>query len=220
MRSSRLALTALVVANVVPLIGVVALGWKVYDVMLIYWLENGVVGAFTLLRMVTAGRNAASTLFMGPFFTVHYGMFWLVHGVFVVTLFGPAGPFGGPSSAGTAAAPTLPFALPIAGEIPLVPGAVWALAALGLSHGVSFVQNWLLGGERDGVDPGALMPRPYGRVVVLHLTLIAGGFFVIALGAPVLALVLMVVLKIGVDAAAHLRSHAAARGAGPVWRPT
>ena len=207
-------------ANVVPLIGVVALGWGVYDVMLIYWLENGVVGAFTLLRMVTAGRTPASVLFMGPFFTVHYGMFWLVHGVFVVSLFGPAGPFVGSTGGAPAPGPTLPFPLPIAGEIPLVAGAGWALAALGLSHGVSFVQNWLLGGERDGVDPGALMQRPYGRVVVLHLTLIAGAFFVMALGAPVLALVSMVVLKIGVDAAAHLRSHASARGAGPAWRPT
>jgi hypothetical protein len=218
-RSSRPALAALVAANVVPLFGVVALGWGVYDVMLIYWLENGVVGAFTLLRMATAGRNPASVLFMGPFFTVHYGMFWLVHGVFVVTLFGPAGPFGGTPDGPAASGPALPFALPIAGEIPLVAGAGWALAALVLSHGVSFVQNWLMGGERDGVDPGALMPRPYGRVVVLHLTLIAGGFFVMALGAPVLALALMVALKIGVDAAAHLRSHASARGANRAWRP-
>jgi hypothetical protein len=214
-----LALAALVAANVLPLVGVVALGWGVYDVMLIYWLENGVVGAFTLLRMATAGRNPASVLFMGPFFTVHYGMFWLVHGVFVVTLFGPAGPFGGAPDGPAAAGPALPFALPIAGEIPLVAGAGWAVAALVLSHGVSFVQNWLLGGERDGVDPGALMQRPYGRVVVLHLTLIAGGFFVMALGAPLLALALMVALKIGVDVAAHLRSHAAARGARPAWRP-
>ena len=121
------------------------------------------------------------------------------------------GPFGGPGAGAPTAGPTLPFPLPIAGEIPLVAGAGWALAALVLSHGVSFVQNWLLGGERDGVDPGALMQRPYGRVVVLHLTLIAGGFIVLALGAPALALVLMVALKIGVDAAAHLRSHAAAR---------
>jgi hypothetical protein len=218
-RSSRLALAVLVAANLVPLAGVAALGWRVYDVMLIYWLENGVVGAFTLLRMATAGRAPLAVLAVGPFFTVHYGMFWLVHGVFVVSLFGPAGPFGEPVPA-AGPGPVLPFALPIVGEIPLVPGAGWAIAALVLSHGVSFVQNWLLGGERDGVGPGALMPRPYGRVVVLHLTLIAGGFFVMALGAPLLALVLMVALKIGVDAAAHLRSHAAARGAPPAWRPT
>jgi hypothetical protein len=154
---------------------------------------------------------------MGPFFTVHYGMFWLVHGVFVVTLFGPTGPFAGP---GAVAGPSLPIALPITGEVPLVPGAGWAIAALLLSHGVSFVQTWLRGGERDGVGPATLMRRPYGRVLVLHLTLLLGGFLVVALGAPLLALVLMVAIKIGVDAAAHLRSHAAAHDATPSWRPT
>jgi hypothetical protein len=212
-RSSRLALVALVVANLVPLGGVLALGWGVYDVMLIYWLENGVVGLYTLARMATAGRHPLATALIGPFFVVHYGMFWLVHGVFVVTLFGPTGPFGTAAPSAAPVGPSLPFALPIVGEVPWVAGAGWALAGLLVSHGVSFVQNWLLGGERDGVEPREIMPRPYGRVVVLHLTLIGGGFVVMALGAPVLALVLMVALKIGVDAAAHLRSHDVAQPA-------
>lgn len=210
MRASRLALAALVAANLVPLAGVLTLGWGVYDVMLIYWLENGVIGIFTLARMATAGRSPWATLAMGPFFTVHYGLFWLVHGVFVVTLFGPSGPFGGASSA-PAAGGSSPLALPLVGGVPLLPGSGWALAALLLSHGVSFVHTWLLGGERLGVDPGSIMARPYGRVMVLHLTLIAGGFLVTVVGAPLLALVLMVVLKIGVDAAAHLRAHDLAR---------
>jgi hypothetical protein len=51
------------------------------------------------------------------------------------------------------------------------------------------------------------MGQPYARVVVLHLTIIGGGFLVMALGAPVLGLLLLVVLKIGVDLAAHLREH-------------
>ena len=213
MRSSRLALAALVAANLVPLLGVAALGWGVYDVMLIYWLENGVVGVYTLARMATAGRAPLATVVMGPFFVVHYGLFWLVHGVFVVTLFGPTGPFVGSVPTAASNGPSPAFALPIIGEVPWAAGAGWALAGLLLSHGVSFVQNWLLGGERDGVDPREIMARPYGRVMVLHLTLLGGGFVVSALGAPLLALVLMVALKIGVDAAAHLRSHDAARRA-------
>jgi hypothetical protein len=155
---------------------------------------------------------------IGPFFVVHYGMFWLVHGVFVVTLFGPTGPFGASAPSAGPIGPSLPVALPIVGEVPWVAGAGWALAGLLLSHGVSFVQNWLVGGERRGLDPRSIMALPYGRVVVLHLTLIGGGFVVMALGAPVLALVLMVALKIGVDAAAHLRSHDASRSVAEVSR--
>ena len=54
-KASPLALAALVAVNLVPLVGVAFLGWRLYDVMLLYWLENGVIGAFTLARMVTAG---------------------------------------------------------------------------------------------------------------------------------------------------------------------
>jgi hypothetical protein len=223
-KASPLALAALVAVNLVPLIGVAFLGWRLYDVMLLYWLENGVIGAFTLARMVTAGSAPASTLFFGPFFVVHYGMFWTVHGIFVVALFGGHGPFAGGD--GLAAAPLGPLAadpafgtslaLPLVGRIPVVEGLGVALAGLVLSHGVSFVQNWLLGGERREASPASIMPRPYGRVVVLHVTLLVGGFTVQLLGAPLVALVLMVAMKVGLDAAAHLREHRAARTApGP-----
>jgi hypothetical protein len=48
-------------------------------------------------------------------------------------------------------------------------------------------------------------------VVVLHLVIIGGGFAAMALGEPIAALVLLVVLKIVVDIAAHRREHAAAQ---------
>ena len=215
MKASPLALAALVAVNLIPLAGVAFLGWRLYDVMLLYWLENGVIGAFTLARMLTAGTARAATLVFGPFFVVHYGMFWMVHGIFVVTLFGGRGPFAfgdgfgpvpvGPGSGDPGFGSSLP--LPFMGSVPLVDGFAIALAGLVLSHGVSFVQNWLLGGERQGSTPASIMPRPYGRVVVLHLTLLFGGFAVQLSGAPLAALMLMVALKIGLDVAAHLREH-------------
>ncbi|MDZ7706958.1 MAG: DUF6498-containing protein [Trueperaceae bacterium] len=93
MNASRIALGALVAANLVPLIGVGFFDWRLYDVMLIYWLENGVIGVFTVARMATAAEERFSALALVPFFTVHYGLFWTVHGVFVVSLFGIDGSF-------------------------------------------------------------------------------------------------------------------------------
>jgi len=218
--ASRVALTALVAANLVPLIGVAFFGWRLYDVMLIYWLENGVIGAFTALRMATATEQRASALAFVPFFTLHYGLFWLVHGVFVVALFGPEGPFGAVTGAESGAAPAGTWlaapggpsiALPIVGAVPVAAGAAVAAVGLVVSHGVSFVRNWLAAGERDGRSPSSLMRQPYGRVVVLHVTLLVAGFAVTALGAPIAALVFMVVLKIVLDAAAHLSEHRRAR---------
>jgi hypothetical protein len=54
------------------------------------------------------------------------------------------------------------------------------------------------------------MGAPYARVVILHLTIIFGAFAVAILGQPIGALVVMVVLKAGVDLAAHLGERARA----------
>ena len=44
----------LVVANVVPLVGVLWFGWDLFGVMWLYWAENGIIGAYALLRILTA----------------------------------------------------------------------------------------------------------------------------------------------------------------------
>jgi hypothetical protein len=54
------------------------------------------------------------------------------------------------------------------------------------------------------------MARPYGRVVILHLTIIVGALLVGVLGQPIALLVLLVVLKTALDLVLHLRSHRAA----------
>lgn len=217
MRTRLVAPLALIVANLVPLVGVLFYDWRLLDVMMVYWLENGVIGTFNLARMVTAGRAPAAAVFFGPFFTVHYGMFWLVHGVFVVTLFGPGGFVGsapGVPDAALVSGSAAVLHLPITGAVPLSSGVLWAVASVALSHGASFVQNWFLGGERRRTSPADLMRRPYARVLVLHVTLLAGGFAVTALGRPVLALVLMVLLKIAMDVRAHRAEHRAPAAAG------
>jgi hypothetical protein len=207
--ASPVAIALLVVANLVPLVGVLLFGWSLTTIVALYWLENGVVGAFALARMATAegvdeggttasinGRTltaaelrdpASARVVLLPFFALHYGMFWLVHGVFVW------------------------FALPMIWEDmggatggPSLVACLWALPALVLSHGASFVYNWWLGGERYTSSPAREMSAPYGRVVILHVTIVLGAFVVAFLGSPIWALVLMVVLKTVADLAAHL----------------
>ena len=74
---------ALVLANAVPLAGVVALGWQVFPLVLLYWLENVVVGGFNVLRMLSArprdGVRWVAKAFLVPFFVVHFGLFTATH---------------------------------------------------------------------------------------------------------------------------------------------
>jgi len=188
----------LIAANLVPLVGVLFLGWTLFATLLLFWVENVTVGAFSVLQMLTARpRDPLSwglKLFMVPFFIVHYGIFTTVHGVFVMSIFGDA----------PAKVSQTPAAFYHAVQATGIGAAALALL---LSHGVSFMLNYIGQGQyRTAVLP-VLMMRPYGRVMVLHVVILLGGFLVQLAGSPVPALALLVVLKTGLDLGAHLREH-------------
>jgi hypothetical protein len=52
------------------------------------------------------------------------------------------------------------------------------------------------------------MMAPYRRIIVMHLTIIFGGWLVLLLETPAPALALLVALKTVVDLRAHRREHA------------
>jgi hypothetical protein len=62
-----------------------------------------------------------------------------------------------------------------------------------------------LRGKYRQIDAGALMHAPYQRILVLHIAIILGAFATIALGQSIFALVILILLKIAFDVAAHLR---------------
>jgi hypothetical protein len=93
-----LSSSALVAANAVPLGGVLYGGWRVFNVLLLYSLENIVIGAYNVLKMRRAPCDeeelrrtwdgVSTKRGLIRFFCVHYGGFVVVHLFFVVMLFG------------------------------------------------------------------------------------------------------------------------------------
>jgi hypothetical protein len=192
----------LVAANLLPLIGVLFWGWDVFPLLALFWMENVAIGVFFILRMICADPQDpalwAGKLLMVPFFCFHYGMFTAIHGVFVFSLFGgKAYDVPGLSVLEPAARAAADYGL-------------WLpLAVLVASHLFSFLWNYLYRGEFRRARLAELMSKPYGRVVVLHLTIILGGFGAMALGSPVWALLLLLAFKIGLDLRAHIKEHSA-----------
>jgi hypothetical protein len=189
----------LIAVNTIPLFGVLFFGWSLFSIMFLYWLENGIIGFFNVFKIALARAPGPSRITINGrpvnpsnreiriiFFIFHYGLFWTVHGVFVFLFFGISSDlFGGIGLRGVAI----------------------AAAALFLSHGLSFFVNFLGKEEYLTVSPDGQMTEPYSRVVVLHVTILAGGFLADSLGAPLAALVLLVLLKTAIDLFAHLREH-------------
>lgn len=185
---------ALIAANLVPLTGVLLGQWKLGDVMMLFWSESAIIGLYTALKMAVAGKWAA--LFAVPFFVGHFGGFMAVHFMFVYGLFLDGFAGGGPG-------PGVRAEL-ISVFVPLWP----ALAALFASHGVSFAVNFLGQREYAGATVQNLMAAPYKRVIVMHLTIIFGGWIAMLLKTPAPALALLILLKIAADLRAHTREHA------------
>lgn len=188
----------LVAFIVLPLVGVLLLGWDWREIVLLYWLENvslGVATFITLLRSARApggddpsvvkGLTINGKPVSGPgagvalagFFVMHYGIFTFVHGVFVMVLV--SGVFF----------PSLVAASPLN----------W--------WGVLLV--WLIGGgvqvvaARLGPLPlqrgTALMFSAYPRIIVLHVTVILGIILIAELQWGPVAAILLIALHAVVD---------------------
>ncbi|HTN49640.1 MAG TPA: DUF6498-containing protein [Burkholderiaceae bacterium] len=205
-RQRRLDAALAILSAAIIAYGVLALGWPVFVVMALFWFENVAIGGFNVLRMLVSGARLGGTgllgaLFMAAFFTVHYGLFTAVHGVFVVMFFGGAEMRD--AMQGGLTGPLLQM-----GERLLTDRQNWiALLAIVAVHAVAFLQ-WLAATRDRPPSPRELMGAPYGRIVVLHLTLIAFGFLVMVLKTPVLGALLLIALKLAYDLLALPRAPA------------
>jgi hypothetical protein len=173
--------------NTLPIGGVIFLGWDVGQILIFYWFENLVTGLFALARIVSSRGSepgetqvARKAIGSGCVFALHYGGFCLVHGVFMIALLeqvaGPAGvnPMvheGGPG---------------------LFIGALLAMAGF---HLVIFVRQWIMPQAWRQAKPAIEMFRPYGRVFVLHSTLLLGAWFMTKAQAPVWTILILCTAK-------------------------
>jgi len=181
---------ALIIANLVPIAGTVFLGWKLSDVMVIYWAESAVIGLFNVCKIAVIGRWVA--LLAGPFFLGHFGGFMAVHFLFIYTIFveGMKNTVDGDDLA----------------KVGLLFISLWpALAALFVSHAWSFFSNFMGRKEYLGRTVQNQMTEPYSRIIFMHLVIIFGGGFTLALGEPAPVLLAVIALKIWFDVKAHLK---------------
>ena len=183
---------AILAVDLFPVYAVLQFGWDATALVFLYWLENVIIGAITLLRMLATSLRGgpfgvAGMLFIGPFFTVHYGMFCFVHGIFLAAFSAISqgsddAPFMDPVS-------LIQFALDTGAQMALFAGAIVALQLF------LFFRDFIARGEWRESDVMVEMARPYGRVVVLHIALFVGFGVMIALGQPMLGVLGLIALK-------------------------
>lgn len=181
--------------NLIPLIGVLFWGWSAFALIFLYWLENLVIGVRTLGAMAASavlggGMTAVAAIGLGAFFTVHYGLFCFVHGIFVLTLFG------------SGMAGFSPFQLADAAQALLKsePGFATGVASIVIWQFIQFTL-FVVRGDAGKANPLELMGAPYPRIIILHMTIVFGGFLLMLLNQPLAGLVLLVLIKASFDVA-------------------
>jgi hypothetical protein len=226
--TKRASSLVLVLANLIPLLGVVVFEWGVLSILLLYWAENVVIGILNVARMLTCVGNDALVgilrlanrpipeeivqslprvsanalkVFLIPFFLVHYGMFCFGHLMFVLAIFSDGGLRSGSGSA----------------LAELWQSSFWiAIAAVFVSHLYSFFTNYIGGGEYKRASLFLLMHRPYGRIIAMHVAVVLGAGLVMYLGSPMPILLTLILVKTFIDVRLHEKERSKLSEAGLV----
>jgi hypothetical protein len=190
----------IIIANLMPLLGVFFWAWTVFSIVILFWLESIIIGFFNILKMIFAQNeklqidnkiqsSGCAKLFLIPFFTVHYGMFMLVQGIFIFIFWGKD----------LKTEPDIVFNL----HLQLGRFFWWSFIILIISHLASFLFRYIYNGEYKKYALSQLMFAPYSRVFIQQFVIIGGAFLLQIFPTNLVFLALLIGLKIIADIAGH-----------------
>jgi len=179
----------IVLINLYPFYSIGFLDWSVYNVMLFFWIENVMIGLILLLKILHKIKTARNTekkqeFATGLFTVLVYAIFTHFHGLFVNVIFGVDNGI------------SFKFGLGMLQDI-FNSELLWPLIWLAIYYLIGFIKETRE--NKIGDNLLEIIQSPFVRVALLQITLIFGGGIVMILGEPMLALILLMILKIILD---------------------
>lgn len=186
---------SIVLSGLYPLLGVMYYNWNIQTILFLYWFENIIAGFWNIQKMRRAELPIANRTFVTPndreysikeknmmiivVFIFHFGIFTCVHGVFLKIAF--------------------------LKSFELTTSLIPAILATFVSYSFDYYFNFIKKKEYKFVSADVQMKEPYVRIIVMHLTIILGGFLVIKAGETnIWPLIVLVLLKITIDLVANI----------------
>lgn len=185
----------LVLANLLPMLAVWKLDWKIYDLLVLYWIEIIVIGVLNLGRMTMISAHGTASMhfwkvFFVPFFAAHFGFFCVGLALAIQLLFGREN-------------------FQVEDQVmDLINGSTRQLLwPLMISHVFSLFWNYL--GQREWQNTTVIrrMFQPYWRAIPLAITTIGLGFIVYKMNLPIWSLLVFIGIKTTVDLIIHVIMH-------------
>lgn len=204
-----LPVAILLVANLIPLIGVLYWGWDTFVLLMLYWLETVVIAFWTLFRILVAADFAQSfagevfaRIFTFCFFLVHSGGFLAGHFVFLWAFYG--GEWATKLQVSQNFFETDPR--DFWDKMVIANGLLIPLAISFVGRGIAFIAEmakqplWthLVGEGGERTTNGSLVGALYVRIVIMHLVILGGAALAQKYGA-LAPLVLLIIAKTIVD---------------------
>ena len=203
------SLWVLILMNLIPVYGILFLGWKAFDVVFIYVVETVIIGLLNIFKMAfctvmqsgEAGSQSSMIvhllkIFMIPFFIIHYFFFIAIQSVFVFS-------FLKNQSAANFLEIPLSFWQTINSNSEL---SISILSIL-FSHIFSFLLNYIGNKEYARIGLPILMFMPYIRIFIQQFVVIFGILLMTIFNTPDMFVLLLVFFKIMADAGMHWRIH-------------
>lgn len=217
--ADRSVLPVLVITSLVPLVGVLFLQWDLLSILLFYWLEALVGGAFAGLRaLLHSGPRAVGSVLGFLLVVIVLGAAHLAVLVVLAEAVDQAGPFAPDLSEATSLGLIAALGAIYQGAFAwlLLERPLLLLLALPAEALGQLMEIWR--GPRRAADRAlgsarAILRRALGGLVGLHLALLFGAAAIAALGFADLVpvLIVLVLIKLGFDLGSH---RAAGRLAG------
>jgi hypothetical protein len=189
------------IANLIPLVGVLTWGWDAFLLLTLYWMETVIVAVRTILQVAISGdgrpARASSRIGLALFFTFHAGIFIGVHFIFLWLLFSGDWPrrTGG----------VLEFF-----RFALVEEGLWVpLLIMAFAQAMPLLETPMrnLLARRQGRAPqpvaaplshGEIVTGLYARIIVMQFTIILGAWLAIVLGSTG-PLILLILAKVFIE---------------------
>lgn len=196
----------LIALNLLPLAGAAFLGWDLFSILLIYWLEAACILLSGIAQAMWMGpRPLRHLLAMSLLFPIYLGPAFfavIAYGLALLTFFYAPEPL------------TRWEQYPPPAELLQLAASDWRwvpmlLVLAGYLHG--YVRDWLRSGAwRHASEVGVLF-RLYGHMILLQLATILTAAIVVETGSGLLALAFLVLAKTGLDLARHAWERSALR---------
>lgn len=184
----------IVLLNLYPIFAVLFEGWSVFSVMLFFWFENVIIGVFLIVKLWNIPhKSILGKPIKGPALILRvlppvfgYAVFTHFHGFFINIIFG--------YESGV----SFKYGLGMLSKI-IEPAYAWGFFSILIYYAVVYIKEKRRKKKFDGVQIVEVMMSPFIRIALLQIALIFGGGIVMIFGAPILALLFLVLLKIFLD---------------------